>query len=214
MFTDRKKFMLKHPGVKLSPQTWLRRGQKRQAYTVSKPTCVNVYAGITKFGVTKLHFVAGTSKMKTTHMNKKGQVAKNVTASEYKEVVSQTFLPEGRRIFSNQGFSYWTLQQDNDPTHKQSSLAAVADWNKRHNSAVSILPNWPPNSPDLNLIENVWGIVQRQVDMAGCCNLEEFKATVTSAFQRLDKQVLRGLFASMQRRLKDCIELSGGKTKY
>jgi hypothetical protein len=118
MFTDRCKFHLRHPGVKVSATQWLYKGQRREAYTVGKPLVVNVYAGITKFGVTKLHFVAGTSKMATIHKNKKGQQARNVTSSEYQEVVSKTFLPEGKRIFDRQGISIWTLQQDNDPTHK------------------------------------------------------------------------------------------------
>ena len=43
----------------------VRRGSTRQAATVNHPQCVNVYAGITKYGVTKLHVVAGSSKHKT-----------------------------------------------------------------------------------------------------------------------------------------------------
>ena len=65
MFTDRKRFMFSYPGEKVMPCQWVRRGSTRQAATVNHPQCVNVYAGITKYGVTKLHVVAGSSKHKT-----------------------------------------------------------------------------------------------------------------------------------------------------
>ena len=46
--------------------------------------------------MTKLHIVAGTTGHKTAHLNQKGSMARNITASEYKEVLEQTLLPEGR----------------------------------------------------------------------------------------------------------------------
>jgi transposase len=214
MFTDRKKFLLKHPGVKLAKQQWGFKGQTRDAYTVTKPACVNVYAGITKFGVTKLHFVAGTTKMKTQHKNKKGEVARNVTSSEYKEVLGTTILPEAHRLFSSQGMSNCSIMHDNDPSHKKASVAALQEWNAKHNSAISILSNWPPNSPDLNPIENVWAIVQDRVNKLGCKHLGEFKAAVASTFTKLERSMLENLFSSMQDRVKKRIELQGGKTAY
>lgn len=214
MFTDRAKFKLKHPGVKVSPVRWQLGKKKPAAYTVSKPLVVNVYAGITKYGVSKLHFVAGTSKMKTQYKNKKGDTAKNVTSSEYKDVFTDTFLPEARRIFSAQGMSSYHIQQDNDPTHSKASAAAIKEWNSRHNSSVSIIPNWPPNSPDLNLIENVWAIVDSRVKQEGCSSFEEFQETVTRVFNQLEATTLENLFSSMKRRLQSCIELNGARTKY
>lgn len=215
MFTDRKKFMFKHPGSKVAPCQWIVRGRRRTASVVSKPMVVNVYGGITRYQVTKLHFVAGTSKMKTTFKNKKGQLARNVTSSQYLDVVAKTLLPEGKRIFSAQGISKWHLQQDNDPTHKVPSKQAVAEWNSKNGSAIEILPDWPPNSPDLSLIENVWAIVQRRVDAAGCKDFEEFKAKVQSEYKAIAQgDTLKKLYNSMKERMQACIEANGDKTKY
>lgn len=215
MFTDRKKFLLKYPRAKVAPCAWVVRGQRRIAPVVSKPMAVNVYAGITKYGVTKLHFVAGTNKLKTTHKNKKGQEARNVTASQYKEVVAKTLLPEGKRIFSVQGISHWVLQQDNDPCHKVASQQALSEWNVAHGSGIEILPNWPPNSPDLSPIENVWGIVQTRVDKAGCENFEQFKAKVEQEFHGIAQgDTLKNMFQGMRKRLDHCITLQGDKTKH
>ena len=42
-------------------------------------------------------------------------------------------------------------------------LQTVPTWFKEH--GIPVL-NWPANSPDLNPIENLWGIVKRK--MGGC----------------------------------------------
>ena len=63
VFTDRKKFLFGYPGTSVSQAKWVQKGQRHEAPTVNHPMTVNVYAGITMYGVTKLHMVAGTSKI-------------------------------------------------------------------------------------------------------------------------------------------------------
>jgi hypothetical protein len=60
--------------------------------------CVNMYAGITCYGVTKAHLVTGTSKITTNFNNQKGQTSRNITSKEYREVLTRTLLPEGHRL--------------------------------------------------------------------------------------------------------------------
>ena len=109
MFTDRKKFLLRYPGTAVKMVRWELAHDARQVeegvYQPNRPQVVNIYAGITKFGVTAVHVVAGTSKHKTGYKNKKGQGAKNITQHEYESVLSKTLLPMGRRIFGTQGVS-------------------------------------------------------------------------------------------------------------
>lgn len=214
MFTDRKKFMFRYPGCSVKPAQWLVRGQRRTAPMVNHPMCVNMYGGITKFGPTKPHFVTGTSKQPSTFLNKKGQQAKNITSAEYDHVVHDTLLPEGRRLFGAQGIASWVMQQDNDPTHKTASKRALARFNQRHGSSVSLLEGWPGNSPDLNPIENAWAYVQQRVDAAGCSKFEEFKATLHREWMALPKEYCAKLVKSMRDRLGKCVSLSGDKTGY
>jgi transposase len=94
MFTDRKKFHFNFPGAKVHQVAWVKVGSQRVAPRVNHAMVVNMYAGITKFGVTKPHLVAGTSKHKSIYFNKKGQTSKNITGHEYKDVVLNTFLPD------------------------------------------------------------------------------------------------------------------------
>ena len=127
----------------------------------------NVYAGISPHGSTALHVVAGTSQHSTDHKTLKGQAAKNITRSEYRAVLRDTLMPEGTKLFKKKGIKTWYLQQDNDPTHAVAE-EVVQQWNKSKRANVKLLPNWPPSSPDLNIIENVWAWVQNQVNKQAC----------------------------------------------
>ena len=160
MFTDREKFLFRYPGTSVSQAKWVQKGQRHEAHTVNHPMAVNMYAGITMYGVTKLHIVAGTSKLASTFHNQKGVKAKNITTADYTHVMLKTLLPEGRRLFGSHGITTWILQKDNDPTHKGASRRAITEWDSRRNgSQVSLLPDWPPNSPDLIPIEDLWSIM-------------------------------------------------------
>ena len=213
MFTDRKKFPFSYPGEKVHAVTWAEKGARREARTVNHAQVVNAYAGISRYGVTDFHTVAGSSGEKTSFMNKKGQVARNITAHEYGHVVKATLLPGGQKMFSGNGMGTWVMQQDNDPTHK-AALPVVKQWNAQHASSVTILPQWPPNSPDLNPIENFWSLLQARMDAKGCKSFSEFKAALPLEARAVKPQYFSNLVASMPKRLARCTELGGGKTRY
>jgi len=78
-WVDRKRFDFKGPGVNVRGESW-------QAQHVNHPHSVNMYIGLTIHGIAKAHLVTGTSKLKSDHLNKKGEAAKNITTTEYKDV--------------------------------------------------------------------------------------------------------------------------------
>jgi hypothetical protein len=217
MFIDRKRFYFRYPGSKVQPYRWEKVGptrpKKKAVYRPNHPMCLNVYAGITKFGVSKLHEVAGSSKHKTSFKNKQGGVASNITEEEYGHALKETLLPEGRRLYAAQGVSSWWLQQDNDPAHGKAA-DVVRAWNKKYASSIQLLPKSPPNSPDLNLIENVWGYVQAKVDQLGCQTFEQFKEAVHQQFAAVPLAMLQNLYKSMPNRIACVVQNEGDKTKY
>ena len=217
MFTDRKRFYFRYPGSKVKRIRWAKLGpnrpMKQGVYRPNHPQGLNVYGGITKYGATKLHEVAGTSKHKSSFKNKKGKVASNICQQEYGHVLRETLLPEGRRVFGTHGTSSWTLQQDNDPAHAKAA-SVLAKWNEKNSSNIQLLPKWPPNSPDLNLIENVWGYVQAKVDELGCKSFEDFRKAVHGQFAAVPLSMLTNLYKSMPKRMAIVLGKGGGKTKY
>jgi len=214
MFTDRKKFHFYYPGVRIHKVSWVRVGEQRPAPKVNHAMCVNLYAGITIHGATKPHLVAGTSKMHVEFKNQKGAQARNITSQEYEKVMS-TLLEEGSKLFRAHGVTSWVFQQDKNPTHKRPSSRAVEAWNMScRGSAVTILPDWPPNSPDLSLIENVWAYVQHHVNKAGCKTFDDFQKEVSNLMQNLPPNMLKSMYGGMKGRLMDCINRNGGKIKH
>jgi len=213
MFTDRKKFAFNYPGVKVTPSQWVLEGQERQASAVNHAKVFNLYAGLTLHKVTPVHQVAGTSGTRSMYKNQQGEVSRNITTAEYMDVVLDTFLPAGTQIFSVQGISSWVLQQDNDPTHKVANQV-IKKWNTKRGSSVSLMPNWPPSSPDLNPIENLWALAQAKVEALGCKTWPEFKEAIERELRNTPQRVLRALVKSMPKRMAQVISCHGDRIKY
>jgi hypothetical protein len=214
MFSDRCKFNFKYPGTSVAAVQWVAGDSPPpSAFTPNHPSCINVYCGLTIHGVTRVHVVAGTTGHKTSFTNKRGDTAKSITKQEYHSVLTTTLLPEGKRIFGTQGYCSWILQQDNDPSHNDAATI-ISEWAAKHNQNVTLLGNWPPNSPDLNPIENLWAVVQRELAEAGCKTFAEFEQKVVQLVREKGNEMCKSLVTSMTKRIKDCLKNKGGKTKY
>ncbi len=51
------------------------------------------------------------------------------------------------------------FQQDNAPCHK---AQIISDWFLEHDNEFTLL-KWPPQSRDLNPIEHIWDVVEREI---------------------------------------------------
>jgi hypothetical protein len=75
---------------------------------------------------------------------------------------------------------------------------------------------WPPQSPDLNIIEKVGKVmktkVQRQTD--DIRNAEDLKTAVAEIWTPLQLHYIRSLYDSLPRRLRVVLRARGNITKY
>jgi transposase len=102
----------------------------------------------------------------------------------------------------------WHFLQDNAPMHK----AGIAkEW--LHNNGVSVL-DFPPYSPDLNPIENLWAIMAREVEKKQCEDDEALGDAVLEVWDAVDPKVYRDLASSMPERCQAVIDAHGWHTKY
>jgi transposase len=213
MITDRKRFLFHHPGTVVKPVRWMERGQRWQAPKVNHPQGVNVYAGLTRYGVTSMQEVTGTSTLCTSYTTKRGIKSKNITQDEYRAVLSGTLLKEGCAIFSKHKHYAWLLQQDNDKAHKE-VMKTVSSWSRQGSCTIGLVQSWPPNSPDLSPIENLWSLVQSRVTARGCNTFAEFRAAVHDEWAKVTPALARQYMSSIPARLAKCIEVNGEMTRY
>lgn len=105
-------------------------------------------------------------------------------------------------------------------THRFTRLKLSQISSEKH--AISVI-EWPPHSPDLNPIENVWHLlklsVQRQYpDLSDLLKNEvdiaKFKEVVTLAWEGLDQRVIDSIVGTMPRRLKGLRKAGGSYLKY
>jgi len=104
----------------------------------------------------------------------------------------------------------YVFQLDNAPIHRSRH---TKEWFRSSN--IEVL-DWPARSPDLNPMENLWGILSRAVYKNGVQykSINELKAKISEEWQRIPKETLEKLSLSMESRIFELIQKSGGHTKY
>ena len=87
---------------------------------------------------------------------------------------------------------------------------STKEWLERKKS---LLP-WPSKSPDLNPIENLWGIVSLRVYGHGkqYATKTELAAAIHNKWNSLPLELLQKLILSMKNRIFDVIRANGGNS--
>ncbi len=114
-------------------------------------------------------------------------------------------LPSADQLFKDADFIF---QQDLAPAHNAKSTKSCLN-----DHGVGVL-DWPANSPDLNPIENLWGIVKRKMRNKSPKNADELKATVKETWDSIPPQQCHKLTTSIPRRIEPVIKSKGAPTKY
>ena len=83
------------------------------------------------------------------------------------------------------------FQYNNDPKHKSKLTLEFYSKNKLDRL------EWPPYSPDLNSIKNVWGIVKQQVNKCDLSKISKVIAKVKEIWSELDQEVIEKVIQNM-----------------
>ena len=151
-----------------------------------------IWAAISKKGKSNLVFVNG-----------------NLNAQAYTSMLTDNLLPFIEEKHGNEGDEA-IFQQDNAPAH---SAVHTKDW--FFENIVAVL-NWPAKSPEINVIENAWtwlvkDVYQgyRQFDY-----LDDLREAIVDAWDRMPQSYINKLIESMPTRCGRVILSRGGPTKY
>lgn len=108
------------------------------------------------------------------------------------------------------GSSSCVFQHDNAPCHKARS---IREFLGQQNFQVI---DWPPYSPDLNPIENLWSLLKSRVHREATTSKIQLSRRIEQIW-RSDpslRSACKSLIESMPRRVQAVIDSRGGYTKY
>ena len=120
---------------------------------------------------------------------------------KYIDILKNNLLP-----FKN---NFYSFQFDNDPKHTATkSLSYLFENN------IKCLLWWPPNSPDLNPIENIWAFIKNKLRKETIKNIKELESKIKSIWTNIDINMIHNLINSMQNRIKLVIKNNGDYIDY
>ena len=149
-----------------------------------------VWGAISLMGSTEIIFIEGS-----------------IDAVTYQKVLKIGLEPLARKIAGN-----WSFQQDNARPHTAASTKA---WLAGH----ALIPKplgWPPYSPDGSPIENLWSVLQRDVDSQSPKNLDELRSAIVKCWntRTRDGVFMEGLLGEWGERVTKLIARGGDSLQY
>ena len=132
----------------------------------------------------------------------------NMNAEQYVKILQQNLPPSLQKLSVTK--DRIVFQQDNDPKHTSKKARDFL------NSQELCVLDWPPQSPDLNPIENLWVELKKATadypdPPAGMIELWK---RAQKAWEKVPPSACLPLVQSMPRRLRAVIRAKGGLTKY
>lgn len=126
----------------------------------------------------------------------------------YLEILKDELL-KSKKLFFGRSKDF-IFQQDGAGVH---TAHVVKEWFRKEK--ISLLP-WPPQSPDLNPLENLWADLKRRVMRRGkdITSKEGLWDAIQDEWEKTDPLFCQNLIESMPQRLKEVIKARGGSTHY
>jgi transposase len=122
-----------------------------------------------------------------------------------RSILRSHLISSANRLFHNEA---WWFLQDNDPKHTSTD---VQTWLFTH--GVQRI-DFPPYSPDLNPMENLWNNLKRRVEKRNARDIDELRLHIDEEWAATDTDFLVHLSHSMPKRCKAVVANRGHKTTY
>lgn len=132
----------------------------------------------------------------------------HMNSTKYINVLESALLPSFSALFGETNMAGVKFQQDNAPCHKAARTMA---WFRE--KGIELL-EWPAQSPDLNPIEHLWGLLKGKIRRHKINTKEELKCRLLQEWNSIRPEECKKLVSSMPKRISAVIMAKGGPTKY
>ncbi|CAC5415747.1 unnamed protein product [Mytilus coruscus] len=131
----------------------------------------------------------------------------NINAIKYIDIIYNNLWPVVVRHFPDNNYVF---QDDNAPVHRARS---VQDF-RRETGLKSM--NWPDQSPDLNIIENCWWVLKRELQKRAqnINKTKDLERAIRDIWDKLTVTYLKSLHNSIPRRILRVMRNKGNITKH
>lgn len=131
-------------------------------------------------------------------------------AQKYLDILKRNLVSSARKFgFIRDNKPQFKFYQDNDPKHKSHIVRMWLLYN------CGKVIDTPPQSPDLNPIENLWVHLKKNVAKRQPKNMTALKSAILEEWQMIPSNYdLKKLIHSMKKRLQCVVDAKGGHTKY
>jgi len=164
-------------------QVWVQRGvheaflPENMADKYTHCEKINVWSCITAKGVGTLYTFTET-----------------MTGQYYADILDKCLLESVDHLLPDVG--QWYYLHDNASTHHEGKVKA---W--LHNHGVICL-DFPPHSPDLNPVENLWSQLKRLVEDKHAKTIDQLQDAVHASWHEIQPEYLEHIVHSMPKRLQ------------
>lgn len=190
-------------------KSWVRRGTRRVIQKVQKGQKLHVYAGMTRYGATPLIRATGTTGLPKQYLKKDGTPHSGVCAKEFQDIMRKSLVPKAERILRKRKAGKGVYLIDGAPAH---TAKTTKKFLRSRN--IQYLQDWPPNSPDLNPIENVWAWLKLHVYRQQPRDSAELWRLSKKQWKKLEPDNCAKYMRSFNKRKQLCAQRKGGHTGY
>lgn len=134
-------------------------------------------------------------------------IERTLNAQSY---INLCLLPAVVPFADNYGLHDFVLIDDNARPHR---AATVADFLQEHHITRM---DWPPKSPDMNVIEHVWSRLKKILSDREQHpeNLNDLRNAISEAWEEIPQEFINALVLSMPNRCRELVRVHGGPTRY
>jgi hypothetical protein len=127
-----------------------------------------------------------------------------LNSDAYTRLIAESGIIESMN--SQFGTNAWVFQDDGASAHRAKKTRAFLA--ERCMTLSSDL-HWPAHSPDLSPIENLWGILKRDIPVSKCGNADQLWNAAQEVWDAIPMETVNELIDSVDRRLRSVAALDG-----